>query len=319
MLANRYAEYGTERGLERRSIDFDRIRTENPLAEVAGAVTKLRRAGLNLVGCCPLHPDRSPSFTVYSDDRFHCFGCGAHGDVIDFVMALHGVDHGDALARLDGGQVESSPRSSTPPPRAPDESDRREEAAAIWNGAGPIDGTPAEAYLRRRGITIALPRCLRFARLPWRRVTHPALVAQVVGMDGATIGVHRIFLTEDGAKAKLPDGKVKFSLGPVSSGAIRLAPAQSGMVLCVGVEEGLSLMQILGRPAWAVTGDTALPKLQLPQQITDAIVAHDADPSGLRAAAEAGRASAMRGLSVRMLAPRDGCKDFNQEVMEAQA
>ncbi|MBU4210691.1 hypothetical protein KKC08_05115 [Patescibacteria group bacterium] len=45
-----------------------------------------RRMGGNLVFCCPFHDEKSPSFTVFQDNHFHCFGCGQHGDSIDFLM-----------------------------------------------------------------------------------------------------------------------------------------------------------------------------------------------------------------------------------------
>ena len=74
-------------------LDFDTIRTEHPLPEVAGAVLKLQRAGNEWKACCPFHADRTPSFTIYSrGQRFCCFGCGAQGDVLDFIQRLHGVD-----------------------------------------------------------------------------------------------------------------------------------------------------------------------------------------------------------------------------------
>lgn len=51
---------------------------------------------------CPFHNEKTASFRVYPDNTFHCFGCGAHGDVITFVMKMQGVGFLDACARLDG-------------------------------------------------------------------------------------------------------------------------------------------------------------------------------------------------------------------------
>ena len=63
---------------------------------------ELRRVGGNrLLGLCPLHNERTPSFTVYEDNHFRCFGkCGAHGDAVDFVQALYGIDFKVALRLL---------------------------------------------------------------------------------------------------------------------------------------------------------------------------------------------------------------------------
>jgi phage/plasmid primase-like uncharacterized protein len=85
--------------------DWAAIRQAYPIVTVAGAVTKLRKAGKNFTGCCPFHNEKTPSFYVYPDsESFHCFGCSAHGDVVDFVALNDGVDTKTALARLTGGQ-----------------------------------------------------------------------------------------------------------------------------------------------------------------------------------------------------------------------
>lgn len=57
------------------------------LRQLAAKWVDLRRAGTHMVGCCPFHKERSASFHVYTD-RAHCFGCGWHGDAIDFLMAM---------------------------------------------------------------------------------------------------------------------------------------------------------------------------------------------------------------------------------------
>ena len=57
-------------------------------AVVAAAGVRLRRSGTRLVGRCPFHADRTPSFTVYPEQgTYHCYGCGARGDVFAFIMA----------------------------------------------------------------------------------------------------------------------------------------------------------------------------------------------------------------------------------------
>ena len=68
-------------------IDLESIRRSNPLQDIAGRLVPLRAAGEEWTACCPFHADRSPSFTIYdAGRRFHCFGCGATGDVLDFVQ-----------------------------------------------------------------------------------------------------------------------------------------------------------------------------------------------------------------------------------------
>lgn len=63
----------------------------------------LKKAGKNHSACCPFHSEKSPSFTVSRDKQFyHCFGCGAHGNVIDFVMEYDRLDFVDAIEELAG-------------------------------------------------------------------------------------------------------------------------------------------------------------------------------------------------------------------------
>ncbi|MDR7155371.1 DNA primase [Sphingobium xenophagum] len=301
----------------RASIDFDRLRSDNPLSAVIGAVVKLCRSGNLLQGCCPFHEDRSPSFVVYPDQRYHCFGCNAGGDVVDFVMALHGVGYREALALLEGGRLPTAPaRQFTSKDRT--NSDRTAEAAALWSAASPIGGTPAEVYLRRRAIMIPLPDSLRFARLRFMGGHRPCLVALVQAANGDPQAVHRIFLDESGAKADLPGGKVKFSLGPLGGGAIRLSPVAREMGLCASVEDGLSLIALTALPVWAVTGDTMLDRFDLPPSVRSVVVGHDADRSGIEAANRAAQRHAEQGLRVRILPPAKRAKDFNQELQEAR-
>ena len=62
---------------------------------------QLKRAGSNLIGCCPFHSERTPSFTVFrNNENFYCFGCGAGGDVITFVMRIENVDYITAIEHL---------------------------------------------------------------------------------------------------------------------------------------------------------------------------------------------------------------------------
>ncbi|MBW2647504.1 MAG: hypothetical protein JRE23_15270 [Deltaproteobacteria bacterium] len=61
----------------------------------------LRQRGRSMWGLCPFHDDRNPSFKVNPDRQtFHCFGCGAHGDAIDFTQRLHNLSFKDALRYL---------------------------------------------------------------------------------------------------------------------------------------------------------------------------------------------------------------------------
>lgn len=85
------------------SVDIPALRAAHPIHDVvAAAGIELTPRGHAFVGRCPFHEDSTPSLSVGGvPDRFHCFGCGASGDVIDFVRRLEGVGFRDAVQRLD--------------------------------------------------------------------------------------------------------------------------------------------------------------------------------------------------------------------------
>src|SRR5262245_24226926 len=83
----------------------EEVRRRADLVVRAQAATKLRKQGTRWVGLCPFHEETNPSFTVFSasgdkPQRFRCFGCGVHGDVIDFVMKTLGRAFRDAVRDL---------------------------------------------------------------------------------------------------------------------------------------------------------------------------------------------------------------------------
>ncbi|MGE0809868.1 MAG: DNA primase [Immundisolibacter sp.] len=82
--------------------DFiDAVLARTDIAEVIGARVPLRRSGRELSGRCPFHEEKTPSFTVSPQKQFyHCFGCGAHGSAIGFLMALDRLDFREAVIEL---------------------------------------------------------------------------------------------------------------------------------------------------------------------------------------------------------------------------
>ncbi len=87
------------------AIDTERVKQQRAIADVVEQHgVELRRSGGRLSGRCPFHEDGSPSLVVYPETRsFYCFGCGAGGDVIDFVRRAEGLGFREALERLDSG------------------------------------------------------------------------------------------------------------------------------------------------------------------------------------------------------------------------
>lgn len=303
-------------------LDLDAIRRANPLPAVAGKHAKLIRAGAEWKACCPFHADRTPSFTIFAGgDRFHCFGCGATGDVLDFVQQLDGVGLIEAASRLSGGTAPTSTfvnKSEVQPD--PAELARISTARSIWEAAAPADGTLAARYLASRSIALTAPLCVRFARLPYGRAAecYPCLVAAVTAPDGNLCGIQRTYLASDGdGKAAL--SKPKLSLGRIAGGAIRCSDPAETLIVTEGLEDALSASQIFGLPAWAAAGVGMLAKMQLPARVRSVIIGADNDEAGQAGARKAAETFSSQGRLVRIVSPTAGAKDFNDELRRATA
>ncbi|MBM4153263.1 MAG: DNA primase, partial [Kiritimatiellaceae bacterium] len=80
---------------------IEEVRSRNDIADVIGSYIALKNAGSRFKAICPFHKEKSPSFTVSPDRQiYHCFGCGAGGDVIRFVQEYEKVDFMTALQML---------------------------------------------------------------------------------------------------------------------------------------------------------------------------------------------------------------------------
>ena len=77
------------------------LKFRNSIEDVISSYINLTRSGANLKGLCPFHSEKTPSFTVYTGDgHFYCYGCGAGGDVISFIMRIENLDYTSALEFL---------------------------------------------------------------------------------------------------------------------------------------------------------------------------------------------------------------------------
>ncbi|MDD5919962.1 MAG: DNA primase [Oscillospiraceae bacterium] len=77
------------------------LKARNDIEDVVGSYVNVKRRGRNLVGLCPFHSEKTPSFTVYPDSQsFYCFGCGAGGDVVTFVRRMENLDYIEAVKLL---------------------------------------------------------------------------------------------------------------------------------------------------------------------------------------------------------------------------
>jgi len=143
------------------------------IVDVVSRYVQLKKGGANFQGLCPFHSEKSPSFTVSPAKQFyHCFGCGAHGNAIGFLMAYAGLGYVDAikdLASAVGMQVpESRPRSKEEIARAEREPDLYAimEKAMEFYRAQLKKAPHAIDYLKGRGLTGEIAARFRIGYAP---------------------------------------------------------------------------------------------------------------------------------------------------------
>ncbi len=161
---------------------LDELRARVTLSSVIMRTTKLQRAGREWKACCPFHNEKSPSFTVNDEKGFyHCFGCGAHGDVIRWMTDQRGMQFMDAVKELAQQAGMEVPR---PDPVAAKQAEKRAslvdvtEAAQQWfvEQLFAPAGTTARDYLKSRGFSPAVMREFGFGYAPDSKVAiRPAL------------------------------------------------------------------------------------------------------------------------------------------------
>jgi putative DNA primase/helicase len=301
--------------------DLAEIRARTPVTEAVGRRVRLVRSGKQWKGCCPFHLEKTPSFHVF-EDGYHCFGCGAHGDVIDFVMQTQGVEFLEAVKMLAANVGLDGPAGEPSPLRVDRKAELEQErarkiarGAAIYSDGVTIAGTPAEAYLRGRLGNITAPAVLRFHSACPRPTEDgverfPAMVAPITDpVSNQLVGTHCTFLRPDGC-GKIEHGKQKIMWG--SWGAIRLSPdddVTTGLGIAEGIETSLSLIQHAGwRPVWAAGCAGAIAKFPVLPGIECLTIFPDCDDSGagLKAAEECAARWRLAGREVRMIWPPAG-------------
>jgi hypothetical protein len=194
------------------------------------------------------------------------------------------------------------------------EAEQRARAGKLWEAGKPIAGTKGEAYLRGRGITCPLPPSLRWVADAYHAPSsrwHSAIVAQV-----STGGVHRTFFDKSGARLT---SNAKMMQGPCSGGAVALSEEQGPLVVCEGIETGLSLLSgLLSEPGevWAALSTSGIRALGLPPRPRRLIVAADGDAPGLDAAKALGDRAYCLGWEVFLWPAPEGF-DWN-DVLNAK-
>ena len=212
-------------------------------------------------------------------------------------------------------------------PQAAREADAKREAYAaeqqakarrLWATCKPLAGTKGEAYLRGRGITCPLPASLGWAADAFHAPSARWLSAMVA--DVSTGGVHRTYFEKAGGRI---GGNAKMMQGPCAGGAVALSEARGPLVVCEGIETGLSLLSgLLMAPAsvWAALSTSGMKALALPNTPGELILATDSDDGGAGWAAGnalAERAAAL-GWAVSLWPAPEG-QDWNDALRGGMA
>ena len=154
---------------------LDQLKNRLQLSDVIGSRIKVMRAGREYKACCPFHQEKTPSFTINDDKQFyHCFGCGAHGDAIGFVM-----QH-DNLSFIEAVEVLASKAGMQVPKSSPQEIEKAKKQKSLY---GLMDFATAwyqnqlflpennhiQAYLSDRGLTTETLQIFRIGFAPFEQ------------------------------------------------------------------------------------------------------------------------------------------------------
>ena len=254
-------------------------------------------------------------------------GREAFGDLIDIIELQENVGKGEAVRRAKHwlGLPEREPAAERQDrrPSSPGTSSS-DSAHKLWDRGQPIEGTLAEVYLRTRGITEFGP-ALRFHPTCFYRTQHdaeptklPALLCAITDLKGAVVGVNRIYLSEAGGPADVPDPKKV--LGRLRGCAVRFGTPGDVLVVGEGAETMLSIKTALPHmPVNAALTAQHLTMYVPPERLRSLWIARDAGRPGENAAHELERRMKRErsDLRVQQLKPRRD--DFNTRLRQIGA
>ena len=259
----------------------------------------------------PGHSKRDRSLSILFHDRD--FVCHSHaGDdwraCRDHVRAALGIGHAGAARPAVTG------RNKAPAGHG----DRSARALALWNEARPIRGTPAEKYLKSRGLDYDGGALRWHPRCPFGTERHGAMVALIRSIrTNAAQAIHRTALTPDGEKLG------RKMLGPCAAGAVKLtddADVETALAIGEGVETTLSIRRLPGlerMPVWACLSAGGIERFPVLPGIETLWIAVDRDASGAgeRAASACAERCEAAGLEVLLLMPGRENSDLNDTVI----
>lgn len=302
------------------------VKNRYRLSDIISRHVVLRPAGHEKVGLCPYHDEHSPSFRVNdAKGLFNCFGCGAGGDVIQFLCDIEGKTFAEAVKWLanvtDLTEVDPVQRERQQKLEIARSLEAIQHAKSQWAGSKRLEGTIGEIYLRSRGLEPPYPNFFRYGWVPaWydKKTGKPgpkfrAIIAGCQNKVGEIVGVQRILLGADGNKAPMENPKL--SLGSIRGCAIRINGCGPKILLCEGPEDGLTLhKRNPGVPVWIALGTSGLPYVDLPDEVEEVMVGGDNNAPGRMAVDRALENYTSQGRYASSFYPAERFEDFNDEL-----
>lgn len=332
----------------------EEIRYRSDIVEVISSYVNLKRAGANYNGLCPFHSEKSPSFTVFPATRsFYCFGCGAGGDVLSFVMRAENLDFPAALemlARRAGIDYHPDSGDASLAHKRKRTLEMNREAARFYHNCLMQGGVGLDYLTKKRGLSPAVIR-------------HFGLGFAPDGFGALTDRLTRLGYTEDeqiegylarrsektGRLYDLFRNRVMFPIIDVAGNVVAFGGrvmddskpkylnssdtpafhksrilyalnyaknhAEKGLVLCEGYMDVIA-MHAAGFPQAVATLGTAITSehARLFRHYTDhVIISYDADEAGQRAAQKALSILEAAGVEARVLR-MEGAKDPDEYI-----
>jgi hypothetical protein len=318
---------------------------------------RLRKEGQWWVGPCPFEGFGTDRFFVRTeDDIFGCRGCDAGGDIIDLVMRLDSRNFFDAVRYLTGDysaapSIARLPTNHPADAEEPDNSpaDKQQLIARLWREASGLEGTPAEAYLRRRlgevpswllaGHSLRYHPRMNFRGLPpgpcllglYRKVG-VVKTAYGPGSRNESIALHRTMITPDGDPIWIEEGgkrrKARRALGPSKNAAVKLVAdvmpedwsgpeITYSLGIAEGVETALAAWLMTGVPVWAVGFASNMAEFPLLPGIETLVLFVDHDTAGQESAAKCWDRWTAAGREVIWKIPNKSGNDFADLVVRA--
>lgn len=270
------------------------LKPEQRLIDLVGALSG-RWHGYAAMCRCPAHADNSPSLSL------------RQGQTSILVHCFAGCDPDDVLREL--ARVRPGRRFELP---APSHSARHANIDRLWGEGIPVEGTPAERYLRRRGLPAGFADLRFHSRCPRGPKPHtqflPALLVAV--RDARKLcALQRIFLD-----LKTGGYTEKMMIGRPDAGTWRGMQVSDVLALAEGFETAAAFSCLHDIPCWSPLSAWRLDRIEFPDTVRTLIIAEDNDSEGRRAARKAWAAYLPLGIALRRMPPPAGFADWAKVV-----